>query len=109
MGYRRDNSQPAIAAAVAKPTADRDTRLGLQLSSRLSETLLATVQVISKLRYDNSYKPGISLACLTWTPTANAQFRAGGGRAVRRNEHACPHPAALTRKVNNCFKSRNNS
>jgi hypothetical protein len=49
VGYRRDNTQPAIGAASDKPTGDLDTRIGLQLSSRLSETLMVTVQVASKV------------------------------------------------------------
>jgi hypothetical protein len=77
VGFRRDNTQPAIAAAIDKPTGNLDTRVGLQLSSHLSETLFATVQVMSRLTYDNTFKPGISLACLTWSPASNLQFRAG--------------------------------
>jgi hypothetical protein len=77
VGYLRDNTQPDIAAAIDKPTAGLDSRLGLQLSSRLSENFLATLQVVSKLRYDNTFKPDISLAALMWRPADNLQVRAG--------------------------------
>jgi hypothetical protein len=77
VGYRRDNSQPAIAAAIDKPTGELDSRIGLQLSSRIGGNLLATLQVISKLRYDNTFTPTLSLATVAWTPVSNLQLRAG--------------------------------
>jgi hypothetical protein len=77
VGFYRDNTQPAVAAAVDKPSGDIDTRIGLQLSSRLSESLLATLQVMSKCNYDHTYKPGISYATLAWWPVEDVQLRVG--------------------------------
>ena len=77
VGFHRDNGQAPAAAAIDHPTGDVDTRLGLQLSSQLSDTVLATIQVMSSNRYDNTYKPEISYACLAWSPLPDFLARAG--------------------------------
>ena len=73
--FRRTLGQPH--GAVDYPQGSVDTRFGVQASSRLSDTLLATVQVVSQYRYDNTYRPDLNWASLTWTPTGTFQARAG--------------------------------
>ena len=75
VGFRRDSSQPN--GIMDKPTWSVDTRFGLQLSAKLGETLLGTLQVVSKYRYDGTYKPELSWGCLAWNPVSNLQIRAG--------------------------------
>ena len=77
VGYRRDGTQPFWLAAIDKPSFDMDTRFGVQLSSKLGEHWLATLQVVSRPRYDGTYKPMPSVACLAWNPGGNFQARAG--------------------------------
>jgi hypothetical protein len=77
VGYHRDNSQPMLYALVDKPRFDMDSRYGVQLSAKLSDTFLATFQAVSKLRYDGTYKPDVTLACLAWNPVSSLQLRAG--------------------------------
>jgi hypothetical protein len=73
--FRRDASQPG--GAIDHPTPSVDSRLGLQLSSRLGENLLATVQVESRQRYDGTWHPDLQWACLTWTPGRAWEFKGG--------------------------------
>lgn len=75
VGYRRDGT--GYQGTFDTPDWSMDTRFGLQVSGKLGETLLATVQFVSKLRYDNTYKPTPTWAALTWTPTRSFQVRAG--------------------------------
>ncbi len=73
--FRRDNLQPA--GAIDKPLGSVDTRLGVQLSSRLSDDFLATLQVVSKYRFDGTYRPDVMWACVTWSPTQNFSAKFG--------------------------------
>jgi hypothetical protein len=73
--FRRDASQ--MGGAIDHPTHEVDTRLGLQLSSRFAENWLATVQVVSRQRYDGSWWPDLHWACLTWTPGRDWEFKIG--------------------------------
>jgi len=52
VGFHRDNGQSSLAAAIDKPTANIDTRLGLQFSYQVSDQLLATLQFLTTNRYD---------------------------------------------------------
>lgn len=75
VGFTRDTSQPATV--VDHPVASGDSRFGVQLSTRLSETLLGTLQVVSRQQYDNTYRPQVEWACLTWNPNADWQIKGG--------------------------------
>lgn len=73
--YLRDQTQPL---GVTKEVSTRmDSRLGLQVSGTLTDTLRATVQVVSKYRYDKTFAPDLTWALLAWTPTPDLQIRAG--------------------------------
>lgn len=73
--YLREQNQPL---GVARDFTFRlDSRLGLQVNGALSDTLRATVQVVSKYRYDKTWTPDISWALLAWSPTPDLQVRAG--------------------------------
>jgi len=75
VGFRRDGAQ--YDGIFTKVTGKLDSRIGVQASSRLTPDLLATVQVLSRERYDGSWKPGIPWATLTWSPAPGLQVRAG--------------------------------
>jgi hypothetical protein len=73
--FRRDASQKG--GAIDHPTPAVDSRLGLQLSSRFAEDWLGTVQVMSRQRYDGSWRPDLQWASLTWTPGREWTFKMG--------------------------------
>jgi len=74
--FLRNNSQPG--GATRHPDGRIDTRLGLQLDERLSDTVQATLQVVSKYRYDRTFTPDVSWAFLGWNP--HPEWRARLGR-----------------------------
>jgi hypothetical protein len=75
VGYRRDDSQPM--GVFEKPSWAVDTRFGAQLSAKFTEDLLGTFQVVSKYRYDGTFKPEINWACLNWKPGLELEIQAG--------------------------------
>jgi hypothetical protein len=54
-----------------------DSKLGVQLDTRFSESFSAMVQVISEHRYDNTYTPYVNLAFLKYQVTPDLTLRAG--------------------------------
>lgn len=76
VGYRRDFSQPYYGN-IDQPNTRTDSRLGVQLDARISDDLRATFQVVSKYRYDGTYKPDLTWAYLAWNPVNNLDLRAG--------------------------------
>jgi hypothetical protein len=60
-----------------KPSYFLDTRFGLQASMELDPTLFATVQVVSRYRFDGTYRPLFTLATLTWNPLPALKVRGG--------------------------------
>jgi len=76
VGFIRDLSQP-YPGATDHPNARPDSRLGLQLDLRVSDTLHGAVQVVSKERYDGTFKPQLTMAMLAWNPVSNLSVRAG--------------------------------
>jgi hypothetical protein len=54
-----------------------DSKLGVQLDTRFSESFSAVVQVISEHRYDNTYTPYLNLAFLKYQVTPDLTLRAG--------------------------------
>jgi hypothetical protein len=75
VGFRRDSSQ--FDGATDKPTANVDSRLGVQVSAKLGDSLLATLQVVSKYNYAGNYQPVPTWACLNWNPVSNFTLAAG--------------------------------
>jgi len=56
---------------------DVDSRLGLQLDAKFSPEWSAVVQVISQLRYDNTYLPTVEWANVKYAMTPDASVRLG--------------------------------
>ena len=75
VAYLRDVTQPK--GIVDHPEATADSRLGLQWGGRFSENLYGSVQVLSKYRYDGTFRPVVHSAFLGWNPTTNLELRAG--------------------------------
>jgi len=73
--FIRDVSQPR--GATRTPDGRVDSRLGLQGDAQLTGTLQATLQVVSKYRYDATYTPDITWAFLGWSPQPEYRFRFG--------------------------------
>jgi hypothetical protein len=75
VAYPRDTS--AYLGAVDYPTVTEDSRLGLQGHLKLAKALGATLQVVSKYRYNGTYMPDITKAELVWNPALGTQVHAG--------------------------------
>lgn len=54
-----------------------DSRLGLQVTGPLSDTLRFTAQVVGKYDYTGEFKPDLTWGLLAWTPTPEVQIRTG--------------------------------
>ena len=75
VAFIRDLGQPN---GVTRSVDGRlDTRLGLQLSHPLAESLQGTLQVLSKYQYDGTFRPVINWAFLDWSPLPELQVRLG--------------------------------
>jgi hypothetical protein len=75
VGFRRDAGQ--FDGVMTRPSPDVDSRLGSQLSAKISPTLLGTFQVLSSYRYDGTFKPLVTNASLTWAPLPGLQLQGG--------------------------------
>jgi hypothetical protein len=75
VGFRRDVTQPG--GVFRKPDWSVDSRFGAQMSIKLDPSLFTTFQVISRYRYDGTYHPDLSEACVTWLPAPGLQLRGG--------------------------------
>jgi hypothetical protein len=75
VAYPRDTS--AYSGAVDHLDLEEDSRLGLQGHLRLARTLGATLQVVSRYRYNATYMPDITKAELVWNPAPGTQAHAG--------------------------------
>jgi hypothetical protein len=73
--FVRDLSQPSGASNHLDGRVD--SILGLQANWQLTPELEAVVQVVSRYRYDKTYKPEISWAYLKYDPTPQISMRAG--------------------------------
>lgn len=73
--YLRDFSQPV--GVKRKWNGRLDSRLGIQLTSQMGEHFSASLQAVSKYRYDHTYTPQVTWAFLGWTPHPDFQVRAG--------------------------------
>lgn len=56
---------------------DVDTKIGVQINAQFSKDLSGVVQVISQQGYDNSYRPGIEWANVSYKLTPDLTLRAG--------------------------------
>jgi len=54
-----------------------DSRLGVQVDLKVSESFSAVIQAISEHRYDNTYTPYLNMAHLKYKATSGLSFRAG--------------------------------
>lgn len=54
-----------------------DSKLGVQMHAGYNDKLSGVLQVVSQLRYDNSYTPQIEWANLAWHVTPDFDLRAG--------------------------------
>lgn len=54
-----------------------DSRLGLQASGPITTTLHATIQVVSKYKWDATFAPELTWALLSWDATPDLQIRGG--------------------------------
>lgn len=54
-----------------------DSRLGLQATGSLSDTLVATVQVVTKQDYSGRFRPELTWGLLAWMPNPDLQVRGG--------------------------------
>ena len=70
-----DSSQPKGVTRGVNATLD--TRLGIQLTHPLGETLRGTLQAVSKYRYDGTFRPVLTWAFLGWNPLPDLQIRVG--------------------------------
>ena len=70
-----DMSQPKGVTRGVNATLD--SRLGIQLTHPLGETLRGTLQAVSKYQYDGTFRPNITWAFLGWNPVPNILIRAG--------------------------------
>jgi hypothetical protein len=75
VAYPRDTT--AYTGATDHPFPQQDSRLGLQGHLRLADTLGATLQVVSKYRYNATFMPDISKAELVWNPALGTTVHAG--------------------------------
>jgi hypothetical protein len=76
VGFKRDGLQ-GTNGILDHPNASVDSRLGLQVQGRLAEGLDLTLQAVSKNRYDDTFKPQLTMAFLNWNPVGTLQVRAG--------------------------------
>lgn len=74
--FVRDLSQPD-GARDGKWTAEVDSLLGIQLNGRLSERIEAVAQVVSRYRYDASYRPELMWAFGKWSLSPELDLRVG--------------------------------
>ena len=75
VAYPRDTS--AYSGVVDTPSFTQDSRLGLQGHLKLARTFGATLQVVSKYRYNATYMPDITKAELVWNPAPGTQIHMG--------------------------------
>ncbi len=74
--FVRDISQPK-GATNRGVSFDVDSRLGLQINIKPSEHFEGVLQVLSRYRYDNGYRPDVSWAFLKYSPNDTITLRGG--------------------------------
>jgi len=75
-GFRRDVIVSSGAPA-RRWSFGQDSKLGVQADLRHDDTLGATLQVISRNRYDTGYTPELTWAFVKWMPRPDLTLRAG--------------------------------
>jgi hypothetical protein len=73
--YPREVFQPN--GTIDQLNGRMDSRLGAQADVAFSDTVFATLQLVSKYRYNGTYMPGITWADVAWNPVSDLQLRAG--------------------------------
>lgn len=73
--FVRDLSQPR--GAVDRWNGNVDSVLGVQAGLQITDGVAATVQAVSRYRYDRSFQPEIAWAYLKYDPMPNLSLRAG--------------------------------
>lgn len=68
---------PEGAGYTSQVSPEVDSRLGLQMSAELASRLSGVVQVVTKQRYDDTYKPTLEWANLKYDLTPDLSVRAG--------------------------------
>ncbi|HLO65871.1 MAG TPA: hypothetical protein VK188_02560 [Holophaga sp.] len=76
VGFIRDLGQP-YPGVRNHLNARPDSRLGVQLDLRFTETLRGAAQVVSKQQWDGSFRPTLTAAYLAYNPVGNLEIRAG--------------------------------
>jgi hypothetical protein len=74
--FRRDISHPDGALA-HRWSFDQDSMLGVQATVRPSESLEATLQLVSRNSIDVGYRPQVAWAFAKWKPLENVALRVG--------------------------------
>ena len=74
-GFIRDITQPT--GVKGGYSGHLDSRAGLQLDVSLPPKLSATLQVVTRYRYDGRYKPEIAWGFVKYSPTTNLDLRVG--------------------------------
>lgn len=74
--FLRDSSQPD-GAGNRGLTWKTDSRIGVQANARVSESVEAVAQIISRYRYENNFQPELNWGFIKYTPSDNLSLRAG--------------------------------
>jgi len=74
-GFTRDITQPK--GVKGGTSGHTDSRLGLQLSYRPSDTWEATAQLVSHYNYDGKYSPDLTWGFIKYNPSEELELRAG--------------------------------
>lgn len=74
-GFRRDITQPR--GARNRVNTDVDSRLGLQLDVNWHPQFDSTVQVMTRYRYDGTYRPELTWGFIRYRPQPDLAIRAG--------------------------------
>jgi hypothetical protein len=78
--YQVDQFKPNGPGATRRWSADVDSRLGLQATAQVTNTITAVIQVLTQQRYDDTYTPVVEWANVKWQATPDLSVR--GGRMV---------------------------
>ena len=69
--------QPNGAGYTRPWSADVDSRVGAQLAARFTPQFSAMLQIVSEQNYDNTFKPQVEWANITYQPTSDFSVRFG--------------------------------
>ena len=75
--FTASSLQPNGAGYTHSWSPDVDSRLGAQVTAHFTPQISAMLQVISEQRYDNTYRPFVEWANITYQPTPEFSVRLG--------------------------------